>query len=96
MQDGIYAATYTNDQGRHFGRLDVEGDSLHFTSWVKHYKHSEYPQRGRVISRSRVWVTQGDVEVHGKWDEAQEARFGAIKRNLEREIAQGDYQEKLF
>lgn len=96
MQDGIYAATYTNDLGRHFGQLDVEGEALHFTSWVKHHKNSEYPQRGRVISRSRVWVMQGDVEVHGAWDEAQEARFEAIKRNLEREIAQGDYQEKLF
>ncbi|KOP29495.1 hypothetical protein ADM98_11530 [Exiguobacterium sp. BMC-KP] len=96
MQDGIYAATYTQDQERTFGLLDVEGERLHFTSWVKHHKHSEYPQRGRVISRSRVWVMRAQVEVHSEWDDAQEARFAAIKRNMERESARGDYQEKLF
>lgn len=96
MQDGQHAATYTRDQERIFGKLDVEGDTLHFTSWGKHRKNSEYPQRGHVVSRSRVWVMQGDVEVHGAWDDAQEARFEAIRRNMEREIAQGDYQEKLF
>lgn len=96
MQDGRYAATYTRDQERIFGKLDVAGDALYFTSWEKHWKHSEYPQRGHVSSRSRVWVMEKDVEVHGAWDDAQEARFEAIRRSMEREIAQGDYQEKLF
>lgn len=96
MQDGRYAATYTQDQERTFGLLDVEGECLHFTSWVKHRKNSERPQQGTVIARSRVWVMQEYVEVHGEWNDAQEARFAAIKRNMERENAQGDYQEKLF
>ncbi len=96
MQDGRYAATYTQDQERIFGLLDVEGERLHFTSWVKQLKNSERPQQGTVIARSRVWVMREQVEVHGEWDDAQEARFAAIKRNMERESAQGDYQEKLF
>ncbi|MGX8177451.1 hypothetical protein ACWS7L_08145 [Exiguobacterium artemiae] len=96
MQDGQYAATYTRDQEQIFGKLDIEGDALHFTSWVKQLKNSERPQQGRVIARSRVWVMREQVEVHGEWDGAQEARFEAIRRSMEREIAQGDYQEKLF
>lgn len=96
MQEGQYAATYKLDQERLFGRLDVTGESMHFTSWQKIHKNSERPQRGHVITPSRVWVPLESVEVHGAWDDAQEARFEAIRRTMERELTKGDYQEKLF
>lgn len=96
MQEGLYAATYKLDQERIFGQLEVSTESLHFTSWQKSFKNSERPQRGKVVTRSRVWVPADAVEIHEPWNKEHETRFEMLRETMKRELKEGSYQEKLL